>query len=121
MSDIRKDSDTQKSKRKDMAMIDSRIKSLVRQVFKEKNNKYQSLDKLVDEAFTRGTRDILASGKKPEKVEEKFLTDDDFKYLPWQLNLHPVDEKDMDWVDIKSHILLQGLKQISGEIRINEK
>lgn len=111
-------SDREKERRKDIAMIDSRIKDLIYEIFNEKNEEYRNINEFVEETFTAGVRETIASGKEPEEVKDKFLVEDEFKYAFWQLNLNPTGRKDVDWVDLKSNILLQGLKEVYGEIKI---
>jgi len=119
MSDRRTDSTTQRNKVEDIAMIDSRVKDLANQIFEEKQDEYQDINELVEEVFARGLMEVLASNQGHEEVEEDFLVDDDFEYASWQLNLcHRMDEMDTEWIDIKSTILRQGLKEVSGEVKV---
>ena len=97
----------------DVALIDSRIKGMADQIYQEKQDQYQDINELIEEAFKEGLKEILTTGEKPEKVREDFLVEDEFKYYEWQLNLHPGTEKELEWAEVKSHILLQGLKKIS--------
>lgn len=97
----------------DVALIDSRIKGMADQIYQEKKDQYQDINELVEEAFIQGLKEILTSEGKPEKVREDFLVEDEFEYYEWQLNLHPGTEKELEWAEIKSDILLRGLKNIS--------
>lgn len=115
MSNKRTNSETQPEKIEDVAMIDSKVKEMANQIFQQNKDKYQDINKLIEEAFTNGVREILATRKELEKVEQSSLVEDKFKYSSWQLNLYPKNQKDAAWAEIKSNILLQGLKQYKME------
>jgi hypothetical protein len=98
----------------DMGLIDSRVQGMANQIYQQ-HDQYQEINELVEEAFTRGIKEVLSTRQKPEKVREDFLIEDEFKYRAWQLNLH-TDNMEADWAEIKSDILFQGLKKISHKL-----
>ncbi len=106
---------SQEEKTEDIAMIDLRVKNLARQILEEKEDRYKDINELIEQAFTLGVRELLASGEKPRNIEDKYLVEDDFKYPLWQLNLHPKKNQDGDWINIKTDVLNRGLKQINRE------
>lgn len=117
MSNEKIETNSPGEKIEDIAMIDSRVKGLAKQVFDEKNEEYKDISELVEKVFSLGIMDVMASNHEPQEVEEEFLVEDEFQYHAWQLNLcKHIEDIDAEWVDMKSMILRHGLEKISEKV-----